>query len=191
MKLEKTKFDDVYIIKPNVIEDSRGYFFESYNQKKFNELIGHGVNFVQDNESQSEYGVMRGFHFQEPPYTQSKLIRAIKGSIIDIIVDIKTDSETFGEVLFVKLNSNEKHQLFVPRGYAHGYVAVEDETIIHYKVDNYYAPSFESGILFGSMNINIKEEIGHEEFITSKKDEEWLPFNDVPFFKTSEYYLNF
>lgn len=190
MKLEKTKFDDVFIFKPKIFGDPRGYFFESYNKKKFENLLGKKVDFVQDNEAQSEYGVMRGLHFQEPPYTQAKLIRAISGAIIDVIVDIKTDSETFGEMSIIKLDSYEKNQLFIPRGYAHGYVAVEEDTIIHYKVDNEYAPAFESGILFGSMNINFKEEIGHEEFMTSKKDEEWLPFNDVQLFKTSEYYLN-
>ena len=191
MKLEKTKFDDAFIIKPNVIEDSRGYFFESYNKKKFNNLLGEEINFVQDNEAQSEYGVMRGLHFQEPPYTQAKLIRVIKGAIIDVIIDIRTDSDTFGEMSFIKLDSNEKNQLFIPRGFAHGYVAVEDDSIIHYKVDNEYAPAFESGILFGSMDINFKEEIGHEEFVTSKKDEEWMPFGDIQFFETSEYHLNF
>jgi len=191
MKIEKTKFNDVYIIQPDIYEDSRGYFFESYNQKKFNNLINSRYQFIQDNESQSEYGVLRGLHFQEPPYTQSKLVRVIKGAIIDVIVDIKSDSKTFGEMAIVKIDGNEKNQLFIPRGYAHGYVAVENDTIIHYKVDNYYAPSFESGILFDSMEINFKEEIGHEEFIISEKDQNLLQFNDVAFFKTSEYYLNF
>jgi dTDP-4-dehydrorhamnose 3,5-epimerase len=191
MKLEKTKFDDVFVIQPKVYEDSRGYFFESHNQKIFNEYIGKRIQFIQDNESQSEYGVMRGLHFQEPPYTQSKLIRVIKGAIIDIVVDIKTDSETFGEMLIIKLDSNEKKQLFIPRGYAHGYVAVEDDTIITYKVDNYYAPTFDSGFSFDSMKINFKEEVGHEEFIVSEKDQKLLSFNDVGFFKTFEYYMNF
>lgn len=191
MKIEKTKFDGVYIIQPKIYEDSRGYFFESYNQKNFNNLIGYDVNFIQDNESQSEYGVLRGLHFQEPPYTQSKLIRAIKGAIIDVVVDIKTDSNSFGEMMIVKLDDNEKKQLYIPKGYAHGYVAIEDNTIIHYKVDNFYAPSFESGIEFGSMNIDFKEEIGHEEFIISEKDQNLKPFSDVAFFETSEYYLNF
>jgi len=191
MKIEKTKFNDVCIIQPDIYEDSRGYFFESYNQRIFNDYIGKKIQFIQDNESQSEYGVIRGLHFQEPPYTQSKLIRVIKGAIIDIIVDIKTDSETFGEMSIIKIDSNEKKQLFIPRGYAHGYVAVEDNTIIHYKVDNYYASSFDSGFLYDSMKINFKEEIGHEEFIVSQKDQNLLPFNNVAFFKTSEYYLNF
>lgn len=191
MKIEKTKFDGVYIIQPKIYEDSRGYFFESYNQKNFNNLIGYDVNFIQDNESQSEYGVLRGLHFQEPPYTQSKLTRAIKGAIIDVVVDIKTDSNSFGEMMIVKLDDNEKKQLYIPKGYAHGYVAIEDNTIIHYKVDNFYAPSFESGIEFGSMNIDFKEEIGHEEFIISEKDQKLKPFSDVAFFETSEYYLNF
>jgi dTDP-4-dehydrorhamnose 3,5-epimerase len=191
MKLEKTKFDDVFIIQPKIHEDSRGYFFESYNQRIFNEYIGKRIQFIQDNESQSEYGVMRGLHFQEPPYTQSKLIRVIKGAIIDIVIDIKTDSETFGEMLIVKLDSNEKKQLFIPRGYAHGYVAVEDDTIITYKVDNYYAPTFDSGFSYDSMKINFKEEVGHKEFIVSEKDQNLLPFNDIGFFKTFEYYMNF
>jgi dTDP-4-dehydrorhamnose 3,5-epimerase len=190
MEIIKTKFPDVLILKPKVFRDERGYFVETYSQRLFNDLIGEEINFVQDNESQSEYGVMRGLHFQEPPYTQAKLIRAVNGAIIDIIVDIRTDSETFGETFIVKLDDVEKEQLFVPRGYAHGFVAVEDETVIHYKVDNKYAPAFDSGILFGSMELDFREEIGHEEFIISEKDKLLLPFNDVPFFKTSEYHLN-
>lgn len=190
MEIIKTKFPDVLILKPQVFRDERGYFVETYSQRLFNDLIGEEINFVQDNESQSEYGVMRGLHFQEPPYTQAKLIRAVNGAIIDIIVDIRTDSDTFGETFIVKLDDVEKEQLFVPRGYAHGFVAVEDETVIHYKVDNKYAPAFDSGILFGSMELDFREEIGHEEFIISEKDKLLLPFNDVPFFKTSEYHLN-
>ena len=190
MEIIKTKFPDVLILKPKVFRDERGYFVETYSQRLFNDLIGEEINFVQDNESQSEYGVMRGLHFQEPPYTQAKLIRAVNGAIIDIIVDIRTDSDTFGETFIVKLDDVEKEQLFVPRGYAHGFVAVEDETVIHYKVDNKYAPAFDSGILFGSMELDFREEIGHEEFIISEKDKLLLPFNDVPFFKTSEYHLN-
>lgn len=190
MNIEKTKFSDVLILKPNSFNDTRGYFIESYNKKIFDKVVGKKINFIQDNESQSEYGVMRGLHFQEPPYTQTKLIHVIKGAIIDIIIDIKLDSETFGEILITKLDDIEKLQLYIPRGYAHGYVAVEDETIIHYKVDNEYMPKFESGILFGSMEINIREEIGHEEFIISEKDQLLLPFNDVAFFNSNEYDLN-
>ena len=190
MEIIKTKFSDVFILKPKVYKDDRGYFVETYQQRLFNDLIGEDINFVQDNESYSEYGVLRGLHFQEPPYTQAKLIRAVNGAIIDIIVDIRTDSETFGEYLIVKLDDAEKNQLFIPRGYAHGFVAVEDETVISYKVDNRYAPSFESGILFGSMEIDFREEIGHEEFIISDKDKLLLPFRDVPFFKTKEYLLS-
>ena len=190
MEIIKTKFPDVFIFKPKVFRDERGYFLETYNQRLFNDLLGENVNFIQDNESYSEYGVLRGLHFQEPPYTQAKLIRAANGAIVDIIVDIKTDSETFGEILIVKLDDIEKHQLFVPRGYAHGFAAIEDDTVINYKVDNKYAPSFDSGILFGSMEIDFREEIGYEEFIVSDKDKLLLPFRDVAFFKEEEYKLN-
>lgn len=190
MKIEKTKFPDVFILNPNMFRDARGYFVESYNKRIFNDLMGRKIDFIQDNESQSEYGVMRGIHFQEPPYNQAKLIRVIKGAIIDIIVDIKNDSETFGDHLIIKLDDIKKQQLFIPRGYAHGFVAIEEETIIQYKVDNKYAPAFESGILFGSMEIDFKEEIGHEEFITSEKDQNLTPFNDCIFYKTEEYNFN-
>ena len=188
MELIKTKFSDVFILKPQVFRDERGYFLETYKHSYFTSMIG-AVNFIQDNESYSEYGVMRGLHFQEPPYTQAKLIRAVNGAIVDIIVDIRVDSDTFGESLIVKLDDIEKQQLFVPRGYAHGYVALEDDTVIQYKVDNQYAQSFESGVLFNSININILEEIGHEEFIVSEKDKILREFKDVPFFKTHEYDL--
>lgn len=191
MKIEKTKFNDVFILKPKIINDSRGYFFESYNQRVFNEKLNSKIYFIQDNEAQSEYGVIRGLHYQEPPYNQSKLVRVVNGAIIDIVVDIKMDSETFGEMLIVKLDSQKKEQLFIPRGYAHGYVAIENGTIIHYKVDNYYAPAFESGILFNSINIDFKNEIGHEDFKISEKDQNLSSFTDTIFFKTSEYYQNF
>lgn len=188
MKVTNTKFPDVFIVKPKVFGDDRGYYVETYKKRLFNDLFGD-VKFLQDSESKSIKGVLRGLHFQEPPYTQAKLIRAITGSIIDVIVDIKTDSETFGEMLIVKLDDIEKEQLFIPRGYAHGFVAVEDNTIIQYKVDNKYAPAFESGILFGSMPINFREEIGHEEFIISEKDQILKPFSDVAFFKEKEYHF--
>jgi len=186
MKVTNTKFPDVFIVKPIVFGDDRGYYVETYKKRLFNDLFGD-VKFLQDSESKSIKGVLRGLHFQEPPYTQAKLIRAVTGAIIDVIVDIKTDSETFGEMLIVKLDDVEKEQLFIPRGYAHGFVAVEDNTIIQYKIDNRYAPAFESGILFGSMQINFREEIGHEEFILSEKDQNLKPFSDVAFFKEKEY----
>ena len=156
MKTIKTKFPEVLIFKPKIFQDKRGYFIESYNQKLFNNIIGKEINFIQDNESQSEYGVMRGLHFQEPPYTQAKLLKVVKGAIADIIVDIRIDSKTFGEILIVKLDDKEKEQLFIPRGFAHGFVALEDKTILQYKVDNEYAPKFDSGILFDSVEINLK-----------------------------------
>lgn len=190
MQIIKTEFPEVLIIKPTIFKDERGHFIETYNQRIFNEIVGRKINFIQDNESQSEYGVMRGLHFQEPPYTQAKLLKVVKGAIVDIIVDIRNDSDTFGEYLIVKLDDKYKEQLFIPRGFAHGFVALEDETILQYKVDNKYAPAFDSGILFDSMKINFREEIGHEEFIISEKDQQLKPFKDVGLFKTSEYELN-
>lgn len=189
MEIVKTKFFDVFILKPKIYNDDRGYYVETYQKKIFKELIGD-VDFIQDNESQSMYGVLRGLHFQEPPYTQAKLIRVINGAIIDVIIDIKTDSDTFGEMLIYKLDDIEKEQLFIHRGYAHGFVAIEDETTIQHKVDNHYAPNFESGILFDSTDINFREEIGHEEFILSEKDLKLKPFNEVAFFTSNEYILN-
>ena len=133
---------------------------------------------------------MRGLHFQEPPYTQAKLLKVVKGAIADIIVDIRIDSKTFGEILIVKLDDKEKEQLFIPRGFAHGFVALEDKTILQYKVDNEYAPKFDSGILFDSVEINFREEIGHQEFVLSEKDQKLKPFHDAALFKTSEYELD-
>ena len=190
MKLQKTKFSDVFIIKPQVFRDERGYFLETYQQNWFNNMIGEEINFVQDNESYSEYGVLRGLHFQEPPFTQAKLIRVVNGKIIDVIVDIRSDSETFGEMLIYTLDDFDKEQLFIPRGYAHGFVAVEDDTVINYKVDNKYAAAFESGILFGSMDMNFLDEIGYSEFTISEKDTLLKEFKDVAFFKSHEYKLN-
>lgn len=187
MEIAKRKFPDVFIIKPNIFKDERGYFIESYNKRLFNDYLGKEINFVQDNESQSEYGVMRGLHFQEPPYNQAKLLRVIKGAIADIIVDIRTDSDTFGEILITRLDDIHKEQLFVPRGFAHGFVALENGTIIQYKVDNTYASAFDSGILFDSLEFDFREEIGHEEFIISEKDQQLKPFKDIEFFKTHEY----
>lgn len=189
MKVEKTKFSDVFILKPIVHEDDRGYYVETYQKRIFTDLFGE-VNFIQDNESQSTYGVLRGLHFQEPPYTQAKLIRVVSGAIIDVIVDIKIDSETFGKMYIKKLDDIEKEQLFIARGYAHGFVAIEDDTIIQYKVDNKYEPAFESGFLFDGTAINFREEIGHEEFIISEKDRMLKTIKEVALFKSDEYKLN-
>lgn len=190
METIKTEFPEVLIIRPKIFRDDRGYFIETYNQTFFDEIVGREVNFIQDNESQSECGVVRGLHFQEPPYTQAKLLKVVKGSIVDIIVDIRIDSDTFGEHLITKLDDIHKEQLFVPRGFAHGFVALEDDTILQYKVDNKYAPDFDSGILFDSIDINVREEIGHEEFILSEKDQQLKPFKEIGLFKTREYELN-
>ena len=189
MEVTKTKFPDVFLLKPKIWGDERGYYVETYKQRLFNDLFGE-TDFIQDNESKSIKGVMRGLHFQEPPFTQAKLIRAITGAIIDVIVDIKTDSQTFGEMYIVKLDSITKEQLFIPKGYAHGFVAVEDDTIIEYKVDNKYAPAFESGILFGSMPVQFRDLIGHEEFTISEKDKILKPFDDVMFFTSDEYKIS-
>lgn len=188
MEVIKTNFPDVFLLKPKIWGDDRGYYVETYKQQLFNDLLGE-TNFIQDNESKSIKGVMRGLHFQEPPFTQAKLIRTITGAIIDVIVDIRTDSNTFGEMEIIKLNDVTKEQLFIPKGFAHGFVAVEDNTIIEYKVDNRYAPPFESGILFGSMPVDFRDLIGHEEFTVSDKDQNLKPFKDVMFFTSDEYQI--
>lgn len=139
MNFIKTDITEVVIIEPKVFGDHRGYFFESYNKNEFEKNIGK-INFVQDNESKSSFGVLRGLHFQKPPYTQAKLVRCIKGKVLDVAVDIRKKSPTYGKHVVVELSEENKRQLFVPRGFAHGFVVVSDEAIFSYKVDNLYAP---------------------------------------------------
>jgi dTDP-4-dehydrorhamnose 3,5-epimerase len=172
MQVDQTPFKDLFLIKPNIFKDSRGYFLESYNKNK---LAAHiDDNFVQDNESCSQKDVLRGLHFQLPPFTQAKLIRVIKGSILDVIVDIRKSSETYGQHFKIVLNEDNKHQLYVPEGIAHGFVCLEDNTIINYKCSEFYKPDSEVSLLWNDKTLDIDWQISHP--ILSKKDEMGLEF---------------
>jgi dTDP-4-dehydrorhamnose 3,5-epimerase len=174
MKFIETKISDLIIIEPSVFGDSRGYFLESYNQKKFEEFIGN-ISFVQDNESKSSKGVLRGLHFQKPPFAQAKLVRCIEGKVLDIAVDIRKDSKTYRQHIAVELSGENKRQLFVPRGFAHGFLVLSDTAVFAYKVDNTYAPEFDAGIRWNDKELNIQWDMEDSEVMVSEKDAE-LPF---------------
>ena len=154
MVFNKTFIDGVFIIEPKVFGDSRGYFFESYNQKEFEEKVGP-ITFVQDNESKSSYGVLRGLHFQKPPFAQAKLVRCAEGEVFDVAVDLRQASPTFGKYVAVNLSGENKKQLFIPRGFAHGFVVLSQSAVIIYKVDNLYAPEYDTGIMWNDPQLNI------------------------------------
>ncbi|MAB48726.1 MAG: dTDP-4-dehydrorhamnose 3,5-epimerase [Flavobacteriaceae bacterium] len=170
MTATETKLKGCFIIEPSVFQDDRGYFFESYNQQTFNNLIGKLVNFVQDNESFSSRGVIRGLHFQEGEFAQAKLVRVIKGSVLDVAVDIRKDSPTFGQHIAIELTEENKRQLFVPRGFAHGFSVLSDTAIFSYKCDNFYNKNAEAGILYNDQSLNIDWKIKPEEAQLSEKD---------------------
>jgi dTDP-4-dehydrorhamnose 3,5-epimerase len=174
MKFTETKILDVIIIEPTVFGDARGYFLESYNQKKFEEVVGK-TSFVQDNESKSSKGVLRGLHFQKPPYEQAILVRCIEGEVLDIAVDIRKNSKTYGQHIAVLLSGDNKRQLFVPRGFAHGFLVLSDTATFAYKVDNTYAPEFDAGIRWNDNELNIQWGMENSEVMISAKDTE-LPF---------------
>lgn len=186
MKFIKTEIAGVVIIEPTIFKDERGYFYESFSQEKFNANIGENIgatNFIQDNESKSTFGVLRGLHFQKPPFSQAKLVRCNKGKVLDVVVDLRKKSPTFGKHITVLLSEENKKQLFVPRGFAHGFVVLSEEAIFSYKVDNTYAPSHEDGILWNDKTLNIDWDIAQEKIILSAKDEILGNFNqfDSPF----------
>ena len=178
MILFKTTFDSLVVLKPNIFKDNRGYFMESYNQKKINNLLGN-VNFVQENESESTRGVLRGLHFQKPPYAQAKLVRCLKGSVLDVVLDLRKDSKTYGIFETFLLTEENKKQLFIPKGFAHGFVVLSEIAIFSYKVDNYYNSDFESGVLWNDLNLNIDWKINKKEIIVSKKDKNLPTFNEI------------
>lgn len=169
MKIIDTALEGVKIIEPRIFGDDRGYFFESWNEKKFSEA-GIACNWVQDNESKSRFGVLRGLHYQAAPYTQAKLVRVIQGAVLDVAVDIRKGSPTFGQHVAVELSSENKRQLFVPRGFAHGFAVLSDEVIFAYKCDNTYMPSHERGIAFDDPDLGINWRVSVDKFILSAKD---------------------
>lgn len=169
MEIIKTSIAGVTIIEPRLFKDARGYFYESFNQKEFKEKVCC-TTFVQDNESKSSYGVIRGLHFQKPPFAQSKLVRVIKGAVLDVAVDIRKDSPTFGQYVSVELTGENHRQFFIPRGFAHGFSVLSEEVIFQYKCDNFYSPQSEGAIAWNDSDLNIDWRIPVEEVVLSEKD---------------------
>jgi dTDP-4-dehydrorhamnose 3,5-epimerase len=169
MNYIETSIKGVFVIEPKVFNDARGYFFEAWKQAEFEEHIGK-VNFIQDNESKSSYGVLRGLHYQKGEFAQAKLVRVIKGRVLDVAVDIRRSSPTFGQHVMVELSEDNKRQFFIPRGFAHGFLVLSDEAIFTYKVDNVYAPQAEAGIRWNDPALNIEWPIDPQTVLTSDKD---------------------
>lgn len=169
MNIIETTIKGVYIIEPRVFADARGYFFESFSEREFQEAVGP-VHFVQDNESMSSYGVMRGLHFQRPPYTQAKLVRCVKGRVLDVAVDIRKGSPTYGQHVAVELSEDNHRQFFVPHGFAHGFSVLSETAIFQYKCDNYYAPQADGGISILDESLGIDWQIPTENALLSEKD---------------------
>ena len=169
MNIIKTALEGVVIIEPRIFEDPRGYFFESFSERDFNAQVRE-VRFVQDNESMSSYGVMRGLHFQRPPFTQSKLVRCVKGAVLDVAVDIRKGSPTYGQHVAVELTEDNHRQFFVPRGFAHGFAVLSDTAIFQYKCDNFYAPQADGGISILDDSLGIDWRIPTDKAILSEKD---------------------
>lgn len=178
MEIIATAIEGVVIIKPRVFDDARGYFYESYNKREFDEKLGREIVFVQDNQSKSSRGVMRGLHFQKPPYTQAKLVRCVEGRVLDVAVDIRKGSPSYGRHVAVELSSENKLQLFIPRGFAHGFAVLSDEAVFQYKCDNYYAPQADGGISIEDSSLGIDWKISIEEALLSEKDKLHPLFKD-------------
>lgn len=181
MNIIKTAIDGVVILEPRIFEDARGYFFESFSAREFQEKVKNTV-FVQDNESKSSYGVLRGLHYQKYPYTQSKLVRVQKGSIVDVAVDMRKGSPTFGKYVAVELSSDNKRQFFIPRGFAHGFSVLSDEVIFEYKCDNYYAPESEGAIAWNDPDLAIDWQLSEKEIVLSEKDKHHKNLKDSDYF---------
>ena len=179
MTFTRTAIPDVVIIEPKVHGDSRGYFVETFVSNKLEEFLGYQINFCQDNESKSSKGVLRGLHYQLPPHAQTKLVRVISGRVLDIAVDIRKNSPTFGQHVAVELSGENKKQLLIPRGFAHGFVVLEDDTVFAYKVDNYYSPECDRGIAFDDKNLNIDWILNHDELNLSAKDTKQPKLNET------------
>lgn len=170
MKYTETEIEGVWLIEPRVFDDARGYFFEAWKQAEFDAHVGGHVEFVQDNESMSARGVLRGLHYQKGSFSQAKLVRVIKGRVLDVAVDLRKGSKTFGKYVMVELSGENKRQFFIPRGFAHGFLVLSDEAIFTYKVDNVYAPEHEASIHWDDPTIGIKWPIDGVEVLTSEKD---------------------
>ena len=179
MEVQETYLKGCFIITPNIFDDERGYFFESFNKDKFETLAGISIDFVQDNQSKSSKGVLRGLHYQIGEHEQAKLVRVITGSVLDVCVDLRKNSETFGQYFSMILDDKTHHQLFIPRGFAHGFLVLEDNTIFSYKCDNYYSKEAESGIRFDDKYLNIEWRFPKEKLLLSPKDLDLPEFQDI------------
>jgi len=178
MKMTRTDIEGLVVIEPRVFGDSRGYFFESFSQREFEKEVGQ-VWFVQDNESKSSYGVVRGLHFQKPPHTQSKLVRVVKGRVLDVAVDLRRDSKTYGKYFSVELTEDNHLQLFIPKGFAHGFAVLSDEAVFQYKCDEFYAPESEGAIAWNDPDIGVDWQIPEDKVILSEKDKKHPSFKDL------------
>lgn len=187
MEVITTSIDGVFVIEPRIFEDSRGYFFESFSQREFEEKIGP-INFVQDNESKSSYGVMRGLHFQRPPFTQSKLVRCVKGAVLDVAVDIRKGSPTYGQHVAVELTEDNHRQFFIPKGFAHGFAVLSETAVFQYKCDEFYHPEADGGISILDDSLGIDWRIPTGNAILSDKDTKHLLLKD--FDSPFKYYGN-
>ena len=181
MKIIETGFEGLFIIEPQVFEDERGYFFESYNSKKISEL-GLNAQFIQDNESKSSYGVIRGLHYQLEPFAQTKLLRVVYGKILDVAVDLRKNSRTFGSFLALELSAENKHQFYIPKGFAHGFSVLSAEAIVSYKCDNYYNKDSERGVNLNDPKLNIDWKIEKSKQILSEKDLIYPVFDKADYF---------
>ena len=182
MEYEETDIKGVWVLTPKVFNDNRGYFFEAWKKSDFEAHVGK-VDFIQDNESKSSYGVLRGLHYQKGTYSQAKLVRVIKGKVLDVAVDLRKSSPTFGKHVMVELSEDNKRQLFIPRGFAHGFLVLSPEAIFTYKVDNIYAPAHEASIRWNDPQIGINWPIDQKNVVTSPKDLEGKDFKDADFFE--------
>ena len=182
MNYIQTEIDGVWIIEPRVFNDARGYFMEAFKEEEFRANIGD-VHFVQDNESKSSFGVLRGLHYQKGEYSQAKLVRVIKGKVLDVAVDLRRSPPTFGKYVSVELSEENKRQFFIPRGFAHGFLVLSDEAIFTYKVDNGYAPQAEASIRFNDETVGIDWPVAESQFIVSEKDGHAVSFKDAEYFE--------
>jgi len=185
MNIKTTNLPDVLIIESEIYRDNRGYFTETFNFEKFQEVAGD-FNIMQANQSKSKHGVIRGLHFQTPPFTQAKLVHVVKGEVLDIIVDIRTDSPTFGQHMSIILNGSNKTRLYVPKGFAHGFITLSKDAIFQYYVDGTYAPNFESGIRFDDKTLNIDWKL-KRNIVLNDKDKNLKSFNEITFSTKAEY----
>lgn len=179
LELQQTPLKDCFFLKPSVFKDERGLFYETYNQKVFEKITGLKIDFVQDNQSVSSYGVLRGLHFQRGEMAQAKLVRVVKGKVLDIVVDLRKHSETFGKSFSIELDAVENVQLFVPRGFAHGFITLSEQSIFSYKCDNFYDKASESGIIYNDATLALDWHLPKNDFIISEKDLQLPSFREA------------